>query len=194
MIEHVDKQLFIFLNSAHSPFWDQVMFFLSRIQVWIPLYLAILVYLGFTYRKKFLVIVLVIAVAVTLTDQFSVLLKNSVMRLRPCHDPSLQGIVHLVRGACGGTYSFVSSHAANCFGVAVLTLLLIRKAWFTAFIIIWAAAVSYSRIYLGVHFPGDVLAGACLGAAAGWMMFRLYELTDRNYLRKSEYFTPGDGS
>jgi undecaprenyl-diphosphatase len=188
MLEHIDRQLFLFLNSANSPLWDQVMYFLSRIVVWIPLYAVILIYLGFRYKRKFLFIVLFIAVAITLSDQISVILKNSVMRLRPCHEPSLEGIVHLVKGECGGMYGFVSSHAANSFNVALLSLLLIRRLWYSVFILFWASVVSYSRIYLGVHYPGDVLSGIALGILIGWMIFFLYTLTDKHYLHKVKFF------
>lgn len=190
MLEHFDQQLFLFLNSANTPFLDKVMYFLSRIPVWVPLYIAILVWLGFKYKRKFLILVLFIAAAITLSDQISVIIKNSVDRLRPCHDPSLEGLVHLVRGECGGMYGFVSSHAANSFNAAILSLLLIRKAWYSIFIIVWASAVSYSRIYLGVHYPGDVLCGMILGLTIGWMIFRLYILTDKNYLDKKKFFNP----
>ena len=113
MLEHFDQQLFLLLNSQNSLFWDKVMYAISTVIIWFPLYLAILIYLGFRYKRKFIVIILFIIVAVTLTDQFALLIKNTVERLRPCHEPSLQGLVHLVNGKCGGMYGFVSSHAAN---------------------------------------------------------------------------------
>lgn len=190
MLEHLDQQLFLTLNSANSPFLDKIMYFLSMIPVWAPLYLAILLWLGYTYKRKFLILVLFIAVAITLSDQISVIFKNSVERLRPCHEPSLEGMVHLVKGACGGMYGFVSSHAANSFNAAILSLLLIRKTWYSVFIIVWASVVSYSRIYLGVHYPGDVICGMILGITIGLMIFKLYELTDKYYLQKSRYFNP----
>jgi undecaprenyl-diphosphatase len=182
MAEQIDQQLFLFLNSANSPFWDKVMNFMSLKEAWAPLYLAILIYLGIRYKRKFWIIILFIILAVVLADQTSVLIKNAVDRPRPCHESSLQGLVHIVNGMCGGTYGFVSSHAANSFNVALLSLMFIKKRWYTVCIIIWAATVSYSRIYLGVHYPGDVLCGAILGALIGWGVYKLYEATDKKIL------------
>lgn len=188
MLEHLDQQLFLFINSLNSPFWDQVMHALSGRVIWIPLYLAILIYLGVKYKRKFLIIVLFIILAATLADQSSVLIKNIVQRLRPCHDPSLQGLVHLFNGECGGLYGFVSSHATNSFDVALLSLLFIRKRWFTIGIIVWAVVIGYSRIYLGVHYPGDVICGSILGALIGWGVYSLYVLTDNKILKHKPYF------
>ena len=188
MVERLDQQLFLFLNSFNSPFWDQVMSIISGTATWIPLYLAILIYLGVKLRKKFLVLILTIIIAVTLSDQISVLIKNSVHRLRPCHEPSLEGMVHLVKGYCGGLYGFVSSHASNSFMVAMLCLLLIRRCWFTWFIIIWALVIGYSRIYLGVHYPGDVICGSLLGILIGWGIFLFYRYTDRKLIPKWKFF------
>jgi undecaprenyl-diphosphatase len=182
MAEQIDQHLFLFLNSANSPFWDKVMNFISLKVVWAPLYLAVLIYLGIRYKRKIWIIILFIILAVVLSDQLSVLIKNAVDRPRPCHESSLQGLVHLVNGVCGGMYGFVSSHAANSFNVAFLSLMFVKRRWYTVFIIIWAATVSYSRIYLGVHYPGDVLCGAILGALIGWGVYKLFEVIDKRIL------------
>jgi undecaprenyl-diphosphatase len=166
---------------------------ISGILIWVPLYVAILVWIGIKYKRKFLLMIPFIIVAATLADQSSVyLFKNIFHRLRPCHEPSLQGMIHLVDCRCGGLYGFVSSHASNSFNVAVLSLLFIRNKWFSVFILLWAAAVGYSRIYLGVHYPGDVMFGALLGALIGWGVYELYKKMDvkiteqRNSLRRSK--------
>lgn len=191
MLEQLDQQFFIFLNSLNSPFWDKVMFTVSMILIWVPLYIAILIWIGSKYRKKFLVAVLFIAAAVTLSDQSALVIKKSVERPRPCHEPALIGNVHTVNGVCGGKYGFVSSHAANSFNAALLSLMFIRKKWFSAGILLWASVVAYSRIYLGVHYPGDVICGSILGAIIGWGMYKLFELYETRHREEKYPQSPG---
>ena len=190
MLERLDQNLFLFLNSHNTPFWDNVMHAISLKVIWAPLYIAILIRLGIVYRRKFIIIVLFIILAITIGDQLSVhLFKNLVQRLRPCHEPALAGLVHLVNGECGGLYGFVSSHATNSFNIAMLSLLLIRKRWFSISMILWALTIGYSRIYLGVHYPGDVICGSALGALTGFGIYELYMLTDRKILRNKSFFS-----
>lgn len=184
MLEELDQQLFNFINSHNSEFWDFVMYSISRVLVWVPLYIAIFIALGRKYGRKTFFILLFVILTVALADQTSVFIKNSFQRLRPCHAEELQGMVHLVKGHCGGRFGFVSSHAANSFSIALLSLLLIKRRWFSISILIWAAVVGYSRIYLGVHFPGDVICGSLLGASIGWLIYRFYLITDNKFLSK----------
>lgn len=167
-----DKSFFLLLNGMHSPFWDSIMVFCSGKISWIPLYLVFIYFLIRERKKNVYITLLAIVVLILATDQISVLIKDSVMRLRPCHDLTLGAMVHVVTG-CGGKYGFVSSHAANTFGIAMFLGLFFQKKWVWAGLLIWASMVSYSRIYLGVHFPADVLGGALIGLLVGWGMYHL---------------------
>ncbi|MDX2414993.1 MAG: phosphatase PAP2 family protein [Bacteroidales bacterium] len=188
MIE-LDKSLFLFLNSFNSPFWDSVMWIVSARLTWVPLYLAIIIMLGYKERKKLLVILPFLILTVVLTDQVTLhCFKNIFERFRPCYEPSLDGLVHIVNGKCGGKFGFVSSHASNTFGIATMSLLLMRHNWFSVLILLWASFVSYSRIYLGVHYPGDILGGALLGIFSGYLMYRIYRFVENNYLNTSDFF------
>jgi undecaprenyl-diphosphatase len=170
----LDTRIFLFLNGFHSEGFDGVMVLFSGRLTWVPLYLVLLIWVILRFRKAGLVLIPAAIVLIILSDQGSVhLFKNLVCRLRPCHEPSLEGMVHLVDGHCGGRFGFVSSHAANTAALATYTSLVFRNRYYGWFIFIWTAAVSYSRIYLGVHYPGDVIAGFVFGMLLGWCMYRL---------------------
>ena len=165
VLNKIDTQLFLFLNGMHSDFWDAVMWQVSGKLQWIPLYAFILGLLIYRFRLRALWITLGVVVVIILSDQASVhLFKDVVERLRPCHEPDIEGLVHIVRDHCGGSYGFVSSHAANTFGLAVFTGFFVRNRYYWTGMLVWALLVGYSRIYLGVHYPGDILCGAILGA------------------------------
>jgi undecaprenyl-diphosphatase len=165
-LEKIDKNLFLFINSHHNPLWDNIMWLVSNKFFWIPFYAILLFILIKKYRNSWLLLLLIIAITVLITDQTSVLIKNIVARYRPCHNLQLQNIVHIVKNHCGGMYGFVSSHSANSFGIATLIYILMkRNDWLLMYL--WAILIGYSRIYLGVHYPFDVLGGAFLGIAAG---------------------------
>lgn len=171
-----DIQFFLWLNSFHSPFWDTVMYYISEKETWYPLYLLIIIYLFIQQRWKAFISLVFIAACVTMTDQGSVqLFKEVFQRLRPCHNPDINDMVHIVRDKCGGLYGFVSSHAANTFGVAFFLAFILKKRWFSISILFWATVVSYSRIYLGVHYPLDILGGAMLGAVVASILYLLYQ-------------------
>lgn len=142
------------------------MWFVSDAKTWIPLYALLLGLIAYRYRswKTLLVILIGFGIAVGLSDWIcSGLLKPLVGRLRPTHEPGIDPI-HLVHGYMGGKYGFCSSHAANSMAVALLFSLIYRKKTATVCLMTWVALVSYSRMYLGVHYPTDIIAGLIIGA------------------------------
>ena len=172
----LDSRLFLAINGLHSETWDGLMWWISGKTTWWPFYLLVLGFLGWKRGWQLLPMIIFIVAVITLTDQTSVhLFKNVFERLRPCHEPTLQGMVHIVNNKCGGQFGFISSHAANSFGVAALISHWMRKRWFMLVMITWALMVAYSRVYLGVHYPGDALAGGLWGAGCGWLVYRLFK-------------------
>lgn len=169
----IDQQLLLWLNGHHTPLWDHIMYFVSGRYEWIPLYLILLAYIIRKYRWQSLWMLLVITVLITLSDQLANMFKEGVQRYRPCKDPDIGHLVHLVNNYCRSSYGFVSGHAANCFALATFISLFLRRKWMTIGIFLWAIIVSYSRIYLGVHYPGDVICGAMLGAMLAVPVFYL---------------------
>ena len=167
-LNELDKSLFLFLNGLNSPFWDWVMFIISHKFTFIPLYAAVVYWFFKHYGKAGFLVLLMAVATIAVSDQVSSgIIKDLVGRLRPSHNPEFTQVIHLVFDKHGGLYGFVSSHAANSFAFAVFASLLIRKRWFTISILAWAAVVSYSRIYLGLHYPGDILGGAIVGVLSG---------------------------
>ena len=170
MIEQLDNDLFLILNGLHSPLFDTFMSLFTGKWIWVPMYAAILCAMIRAYRWRVVVsLALAIALTITLADQTcATLLRPEFERLRPSHpDNPISAMVHIVNGYRGGHYGFPSCHAANSFALAMFTTLLFVKRRWGIFIFIWAAVNSYSRLYLGVHYPGDLLVGAIVGMTAG---------------------------
>lgn len=170
-LEEWDKWLFIKLNSQlTNSFFDTVLPYFRDSVFWAPLYLFIFVFITINYGKKGLWWSLAFLCTVALTDMIGArVFKVGFHRLRPCSDPEFWNQVRLLLKHCSGSYSFVSNHAANHFGIATFAFLTFRgvfKKWmYVAYL--WAFFIAYAQVYVGVHYPLDIMGGAGLGVLAG---------------------------
>lgn len=176
-----DESVFKLINEAHSDALDSMMIFISNKYVWIPLY-AVLIWKIYQANQKAIKAALVyITLAILWADQISSsILKPLVKRLRPSHVEAFQSWIHTPNGA-GGLYGFCSSHAANSFAIAVCFYLLTKNKAISILLLIWAGMVSYSRVYLGVHYPLDVITGAFVGLTGSIVLKKLlYDKLTKN--------------
>ena len=180
-LQALDRALFLDWNGSDSIFLDGFMWMYTNMWMWMPLALVLL-YLVIRNNapSRVILICVLIALLITASDQLaSGLLKPLVQRLRPTHDPVLASMVDTVQGYRGGQFGFPSSHAANSFALFTFTALLIRNWGYTMSMFLWACVFSYSRVYLGVHYPGDILCGALLGIFVGVVFYLIYEALNR---------------
>jgi undecaprenyl-diphosphatase len=184
-IDQFDQKIFLFLNELHSPFMDYVMWYISGKVLWVPLYLIIIYYLIRERKKNIWITLIAVFIMVILSDQLANVIKETVHRFRPTHNPDIAGIVHIVRNYHGGEFGFVSNHAANASAVAVFVSKFFTRRWIAFGMFCWALLVSYSRIYLGVHYPLDILGGAILGIIIGISMFWLERIIIGKYSQQS---------
>lgn len=171
-----DKKVFLVLNGSDSLFWDGFMWIFTSTVIWIPLAVVLLYIIVKNNRwKEVLLIISMIALTIFLCDRISSgFFKPFFHRFRPTQEPAFMYLVDIVNGYRGGRYGFISSHAANTFGLFVFLSFLFKKKEFTISLFFWAVLTSYSRIYLGVHYAGDILAGALFGSLCGGIVYLLY--------------------
>ena len=185
-LKDIDTQLFLFLNGLHTPFFDVLFEYFSGRFFWIPLYALLFVIATLKLKWKMMYFILAVVALIFLSDKISVYwFKEVFMRYRPCHNNDIAHLIHLVDG-CGGKYGFVSSHAANTFALAAFMGIILRKHFpkMLFWMLIWATVVSYSRIYLGVHYPADIVVGGMLGILIGYAVaFILKKLNDKLTLK-----------
>lgn len=179
-LELLDRQLFLLINACNSPVFDLVMYYVSQMWIFLPLFFY---WLFLVYKKagikKLLILLSFLVVLIALTDQTSNQIKHTVKRYRPSHNLEIQAQVHSVNGYKGGQYGFFSGHATNSFGVAMLLFLLFskNKVWLRVSFFLWAALTAYSRIYLGVHYPSDIFVGMLVGLFWGFVVYQFIQYT-----------------
>ncbi len=183
-IQHLitfDQDLLLRLNGSDSVFWDGFMWIATSTAIWAPAILVLL-YIIFKNNKpaKALLILVMMGLVIFLADRIaSGICKPYFARPRPTHDPIIMYLIDIVNGYRGGAYGFLSSHAANTFSISIFMSLLVKKRSFTLVMFGWAVLHTFTRIYLGVHYPGDITFGALDGLIIGVLVFLLY-----NYLQK----------
>lgn len=179
-----DRKVFSYLNSKYTnSFFDTVLPFLRESLFWVPLYLFLLIFVLQNFGKHKWWHLGFTLLTVTLTDVTSSrLIKNTVQRLRPCNDPIMADKVRLLLNHCSGGFSFTSSHAANHFGIAMFMYLTCKQysKWF-GLLFVWAFAIGYSQIYVGVHYPLDVFYGMIVGLLIGWLTNHMYKISIKNF-------------
>ncbi len=195
-LDHLDRELLLAVNGLHTSYLDQAMWLTSSRLSWVLILIAFLLTLRNKGWRQAAVAIAAVALTVLLADQVaSGLIKHAVERLRPTHEPELAGMVHLVKGYTGGRFGFVSSHAANSFGVAMVVGLTMRSRRALWALMAWAAVQCYSRMYMGVHYPGDIVGGMVVGLLAGWLVYKLWHYAQRRWMHTGGHvFAEADGT
>jgi undecaprenyl-diphosphatase len=196
MIEYlndIDADALLAVNGLHDLFQDAFWWLLTAKWSSALLLLALLWILLHQNRRHALLVLAMLALAVVFADQVSSgLIKHLVERLRPTHDPSLESMVHVINGYRGGMYGFVSSHAANYCALAMLISLVMRHRLVTISMFTWTLLQCYSRMYLGVHYPGDIIGGLAVGLLAGWLVWQLMRWIERRWHLPRGHYTRSD--
>jgi len=189
MLEYLvqlDRDLLVYLNGLGSENWDGFFLYITKQLHWWPFFLFLIyLLLNKITPKQFLLLVLVLTLFFIFTDQMTNLVKNTVERFRPVNDPELKDIIRIVKGS--SSWSFFSGHASNSSGSILIIFLILRKYYKYAFLIFFFPLIfAYTRIYLGLHFPGDILVGYIFGIVSGFGFYKLfcyfnnkYKLTDK---------------
>lgn len=173
----MDTNIFLFINGMHNTFFDYFMSTYSDKWGWTPMYVAIWYVMLRNFHWKITLFCMIgLALTITFADQISAAcIRPYVERMRPSNlNNPISDMVHIVNNHRGGRYGFPSCHAANTFGLAFFLFFLFRKRWLTLFFMAWALLTCYSRVYLGVHYPGDLLAGTVVGLIGAWPIYRLF--------------------
>ena len=198
MIEYlndIDTDALLAVNGLHDLFQDAFWWMVSAKWSSLLMVLALVWILLHQNRRHALLVLAMLVLAVLMADQVSSgLIKHLVERLRPTHDPSLESMVHVINGYRGGLYGFVSSHAANFFAVSTFLSLVMRQRWVAFSLFTWALLQCYSRMYLGVHYPGDILGGIVVGVLAGWLVWCIMRWIQHRWRLPEGHYTRQDAT
>lgn len=188
LLNGLDNQIFLFFNSLHNDFLDRVMWILTGKMIWLPLYIALFAVLIRTFRIRTVIVYsLAIALTIALADQICASVLRPVFeRMRPSNPENpISSFVHIVNGYHGGSYGFPSCHAANSFALATIITLMLRTRLTAILLFSWALLNSYTRIYLGVHYPGDILVGAAVGSTIAFLCYLAARYIERQQLKSA---------
>jgi undecaprenyl-diphosphatase len=186
-LENIDRVIFLKVNGLHSAFLDAVIPALTFFPTWIPLFLVALYFLYRRYKSSVWIILVAAGLMILCADQSANLLKKNVKRYRPTHNLQIGKQVHIVDNYKGGQYGFVSGHAANSFALAVFLILLFKDSnWrMKSLCILWALLVCYTRMYLGVHYPLDIIGGALIGTFWAFVFYGLFLVANKKLMKTS---------
>ena len=181
-LSNIDSKLFLFLNRFHTGWLDKTMVLLTDMWIWMPFYFLLIYWVVKQYGKRCWWVFLAVGFVVLCSDQLSShVCKPYFQRLRPCFNDDFDGLLHLPKGLAGGRYGFTSSHAANTFALAAFLTPVLRnfRPWVAITLFFWAFVSSYSRIYIGFHYPGDIFCGAILGVLVGMMVWKVFQIVQK---------------
>lgn len=177
----LDEHLFVFLNGLGSEKYDGLWLILTKQTSWIPFFLLLLYFIfNKLGTKQTLYLLIFVTILIVLTDQTANIFKNGFQRLRPCNNPEINSFIRIVQSRT--SYSFFSGHAANSMGVVTFLYLIFNKEYnYFWLLFLWPLIFAYSRIYLGLHYPLDIISGYLCGAIFGFLMFKLYQKAQKKY-------------
>lgn len=179
-INQLDHDATIYLNGIHNPLWDRIMLFITNKYTWFPAYAALIAFFIIVFKKRGALMTVAFILSVLFIEiSSSWISKPYFERYRPCKDPVVSTQIRSIDG-CRSLYGFFSGHSSQSFGIAVLLILFFRRRnWWFWVSLLWAGLVAYSRVYLGVHYLGDILFGAIFGTMSAFLFYWLFKKADK---------------